>query len=312
MDDSFLDRRQSITTPTSILGSLRWPSRPEFIDGNVSWTYMVENSTESFAVQVGQADNGRPHPFEVWVTGAEQPRVIGAVVKTLSADMRTQDRSWLALKIQSLMSVTDKRDIELPFPGQSVRCSSASEAVGAVVSYRLRQLGVASLGHGESTPLIDALFSAVEPASGPEGTLSWTVDVQNASSRDDFTMFVKEAQTSEGRLPIAVRLAGQYPADLDGLCALLSIDMRIVDVAWIGMKLAKLLDYIEPMGSFFARVPSTRTSSMQPSVVAYLARLLLYRYQQLGLLTAEGKAVRPLGVMVNAPSDPKHVVRLVA
>lgn len=312
MDDSSLDRRQSIATPTPILGSLRWPGRPEFIEGNVCWTYMVECDTEPFAVQIGQTDNGGPHPFEVWATGAEQPRAIGAVAKTLSADMRTQDRAWLDLKLRSLVSVTDGRNITLPFPDQPFRCTSASAALGAVIGYRLRQLGVESPDHGEATPLVDALYSAMEPASGPEGTLSWTVDVQNASSRDDFTIFVKEAQTESGRLPIAVRLAGQYPADLDGLCALLSIDMRIVDVAWIGMKLAKLIDYVEPMGSFFARVPGTGKSELQPSVVAYLAKLLLYRYQQLGLLTLEGKAVRPLGVMVDVPADPVNVVRLAA
>jgi ribonucleoside-diphosphate reductase alpha chain len=274
---------------------------------------MVECDPESFGVQVGQADNGRPHPFECWAVGTEQPRAIGAVAKTLSADMRAQDRAWLQLKLQALMAVTDGRDITLPFPGQPVRCSSASAALAAVVGYRIRQLGVESPAEGEPTPLIDALYSAMEPASGPEGTLSWTVDVENPNSKDFFTIFVKEAMTEDGgRLPIAVRLAGRYPADLDGLCELLSLDMRIVDVAWIGMKLAKLTDYQEAMGSFIARVPGTAASEMQPSVVAYMAKLLLYRYQQLGLLTAEGKSVRPLGVMVHVPGDPENVVRLAA
>ena len=34
-------------------------------------------------------------PFEVWVNGAEQPRGLGAVAKTLSMDMRAKDAAWL-------------------------------------------------------------------------------------------------------------------------------------------------------------------------------------------------------------------------
>ena len=39
-------------------------------------------------------ENGTPHPFEVWVNGSEQPRGLGALAKTLSMDMRANDRAW--------------------------------------------------------------------------------------------------------------------------------------------------------------------------------------------------------------------------
>jgi hypothetical protein len=36
----------------------------------------------------------------VWVNGADQPRGLGAVAKTLSMDMRANDRGWLKLKLE--------------------------------------------------------------------------------------------------------------------------------------------------------------------------------------------------------------------
>jgi hypothetical protein len=53
----------------------------------------------------------------------------------------------------------------------------------------------------------------------------------------------------------ALAFPGNYPRALDGLARLLSLDMRVVDPAWIGMKLRKLLNYAEPLGHFMAFVP---------------------------------------------------------
>jgi hypothetical protein len=44
---------------------------------------------------------------------------------------------------------------------------------------------------------------------------------------------------------------------MDGLCKALSLDMRVYDPAWIGMKLRKLLNYGEPNGEFMARIPGS-------------------------------------------------------
>ena len=37
--------------------------------------------------------------------------------------------------------------------------------------------------------------------------------------------------------------------------------MRVIDPAWIGMKLRKLLNYAEPLGHFMAFVLACRTAS---------------------------------------------------
>ncbi len=301
------NHRTIVAMPSPILGSLRWPNRPQLPEGNPCWTYLVEGLRDQYAVAVGHVQNGRPHPFEVWVLASEQPRCLGAVAKTLSADMRTQDRSWLNMKLDVLASVTGECAIELALGNDRVLASSNSAALARVVQYRLNRLEVANPEVGEASPLVDAMLPVRDV--GHEGTLSWTADIKNPSSGDDFTVFLPEVQTEDGQhRPVAVRLSGRYPRDLDGLAALLTMDMAVVDVAWIGMKLRKLLDYDEPMGAFFAKAPGSGRSERYPSIVAYLARLIIHRFATLGLLTAAGYPVVEMGVMVSVPGDASNVV----
>jgi ribonucleoside-diphosphate reductase alpha chain len=92
-------------------------------------------------------------------------------------------------------------------------------------------------------------------------------------------------------------LSGEYPRALDGLCKMLSLDMRVLDPAWIGMKLRKLLNYPEPLGDFMAFVPGQRKQQSFPSTVSYLARLIIHRYSMLGLLSEDGYPVREMGIL---------------
>ena len=97
--------------------------------------------------------------------------------------------------------------------------------------------------------------------------------------------------------PYSLWLSGHYPRALDGLARILSLDMRVVDPAWIGMKLRKLLDYSEPLGDFMAFVPGERRQQTWPSTVAYLARLVIHRYAMLGVLDERGFPTREMGVL---------------
>jgi len=108
--------------------------------------------------------------------------------------------------------------------------------------------------------------------------------------------------------PYSVWLSGNYPRALDGLTKLLSLDMRVVDPAWIGMKLRKLLDYPEPLGDFMAFVPGTRKQANYPSTVAYLAHLIIHRYAMLGLLDENGFPVQQMGIL-QAPEEASNSVR---
>ena len=285
--------------PQPVLASLRWPGRPDLTEGNPAWTYMIDAPTGRFALFVGHVEEGgRSFPFEIWVNGAEQPRGLGAVAKTLSMDMRADDRAWLKMKLDVLASTVGDDGFDMRFPphGEKKRVPGIVSALAQVVRWRCDQLHAFD-GKGAS-PVLDHMFSIEEPRTGTEGTLSWTVDIANPASGEEFVLGMKEIAMPDGTTrPYSVWLSGHYPRALDGLTRILSLDMRVVDVAWIGMKLRKLLDYSEPLGDFMAFVPGERRQQNWPSTVAYLARLVIHRYAMLGLLDERGYPTREMGVL---------------
>ncbi len=282
------DRRIRLDrVPDPALASLRWPGRPDLPDGNPSWTYMLEHpGGAKFALFIGHLEHpDGPYPFEVWVNGAEQPRGLGAVAKTLSMDMRVDDRAWLKSKLDAMMKLAsdDAFDLRMPPKGEPRRVPGLVAGVATLVNYRLERLG--TFRHPGRSPVLDALMSVKEPKTGADGTMSWTVDIANAATGDEFALGLKELVLPNGeRRPYSIWLAGEYPRVLDGLCLLLSMDMRVIDPAWIGAKLRKLLDYPEPMGDFIAWVPGEHRQQVWPSTIAYMARLVIHRYAMLGIL----------------------------
>jgi ribonucleoside-diphosphate reductase alpha chain len=294
------NRRLAIKSlPQPVLTSLRWPGRPEMPEGNLAWTYMIESPFGRFALFVGQVEEaGRAFPFEVWVNGAEQPRGLGAVAKTLSMDMRADDREWLRMKLEGLASTVGDDSFDLRFPphGEMRKVPGVVSAMAQIVRWRCEQLK--AFEGVKRTPVLDHMFSVDEPRTGTDGTLSWTVDVVNPASGDEFVLGLKEIQLPDGTTrPYSIWLSGHYPRALDGLTRILSLDMRVVDPAWIGMKLRKLLDYSEPLGDFMAFVPGERRQQTWPSTMAYVARLVIHRYAMLGILDERGYPTREMGIL---------------
>ena len=295
------DRRIRLEkAPHPPLASLRWPGRPELSNGNPCWTYAVRHPLGDFAVFIGHIENGPSYPFEVWVNGSEQPRGLGAIAKTLSMDMRAQDRQWLDVKLSALQKAggDDAFDMAMPPSGEKVRVPSLVSGFAKLIRYRCNELGAFADDGKRKTPVVDALIGLKEPKAGPDGTLSWTVDVVNHNTGDDCVLFLKELVMPDGeRRPYSMWLSGVYPHVLDGLCKALSLDMRVCDLAWIGMKLRKLLNYAETNGSFMARIPGSDKAQTWPSTIAYLAQLMIHRYAMLGLLTEEGYPVAHVGIL---------------
>lgn len=299
------NKRLSIKSlPAPVLASLRWPGRPEMPDGNLAWTYMLNTPTGGFALFVGQfGTNGGTFPFEVWVNGADQPRGLGAVAKTLSMDMRANDRGWLKLKLETLSRTVGEKSFEMPFPphGEKKLMPGVVSAFAQVVNYRCEKLG--AFETEGTTPVLDTLFSLDEPKTGTDGTLSWTVDIYNPATSEEFVLGLKEITLPDGvTRPYSMWLSGNYPRALDGLSRILSLDMRVMDPAWIGMKLRKLLDYPEPLGDFMAFIPGTKRQQNYPSTVAYIAQLMIHRYAMLGVLDEKGYPMREMGIL-EAPRD---------
>jgi ribonucleoside-diphosphate reductase alpha chain len=296
--------------PEPVLASLRWPGRPELPEGNLAWTYMIDSPFGRFALFVGHVDmEGRAFPFEVWVNGAEQPRGLGAVAKTISMDMRANDRAWLKMKLDVLAQTVGDDSFDMRFPphGEKRKVPGVVSALAQVVRWRCEQLH--ALESSGSSPVLDHMFSVDEPRTGTDGTLSWTVDIENPASGDEFVLGLKEIQLPDGGTrPYSIWLSGHYPRALDGLTRILSLDMRVIDPAWIGMKLRKLLDYSEPLGDFMAFVPGERRQQNWPSTVAYLARLVIHRYAMLGLLDERGYPTREMGILEAPRSDAEPAV----
>jgi len=298
------DRRIRLDkAPKPPLASLRWPGRPELPNGNPSWTYSVRHSLGNFAVFIGHIhndDNGTLYPFEVWVNGGEQPRGLGAVAKTLSMDMRTHDRSWLDMKLRALerASGDDAFAMAMPPGGEKLTVPSLVAGFAKLVRYRCNELCTFADVIGAPTPVVDALIGKKEPKAGVDGTMSWTVDIKNHATGDDFCLFLKELVMPDGqRRPYSMWLAGEYPRVFDGLCKALSLDMWVLDCAWIGMKLRKLLSYSESNGSFLARIPGFEKSQTWPSTIAYVAQLMIHRYAMLGILTEQGHPLTNVGIL---------------
>ena len=304
------NRRLALAAPrVPVLASLRWPGRPELPGGNPSWTYMIEHPFGHFALFVGESareESMRPQPFEVWINGAEQPRGLGALAKTLSMDLRADDAAWLQLKLDALATVSEEHPFEMPFPphGERRLFPGVVAATAGVIRWRCEQLGVLPPDNKAATPVIDALFARDEPHTDTSGTLAWAVDIDNPASGERFTVTLKEvtlpgADGAPVTRPCALALSGTYPRALDGLARLLSLDMRVIDPAWIGMKLRKLLNYAEPLGHFMAFIPGQRRQQTWPSTVAYLARLVIHRYAMLGVLDESGLPLREMGVLAS-------------
>ena len=321
-DESDPDRRLRLEKiPEPALASLRWRRRPRPTGGNPAWTYFVEHNLGGFAVFVGHLEtNPSSHtkdihdsdpnkksgrrPFEVWVNGAEQPRGLAALAKSLSMDMRSNDRGWLETKLKSLMKAQGDDGFALSMPpnGDRVHVPSLVAGFARLIHYRCMELG--AFENEGDTPVLDALMSPKEPKTGTDGTLSWTVDIHNPATNDDFVMGLKELTLPNGqRRPYSVWLSGEYPRVLDGLCKCLSFDMRVVDPAWVGAKLRQLLDFPEPRGDFLAWVPGEKRKISYPSTIAYLCRLILHRYSMLGILDEDGFPVDDMGVMVEYESE---------
>jgi ribonucleoside-diphosphate reductase alpha chain len=302
--DFIFDQDRRITleaTPTPALASLRWPGRPKLTDGSEGWvSQVVKHPLGTFVIFVSHTTNGHNHPFEVWVNGAEQPRGLGALAKSLSMDMRTQDAVWVRMKLEMLMKTAGDDAFDMPMPpdGETKRMPSLVAAFAHLLKYRIEALGSLDASADSTTPMMDALFAKKEPKTGTDGTMSWTVDIDNAGTGDDFVVGLKELMLPGGqRRPYSMWLSGVYPRALDGLCKVLSLDMRVIDPAWIGMKLRKLLNFGEPLGDFMARVPGGIKMESYPSTVSYVAKLIIHRYAMLGILDEHGYPIQHMGVM---------------
>ena len=190
---------------------------------------MIEHPGGEFALFVGHVEEeGSAFPFEVWVNGASS--------RAASARWRRRCR-WTcapttARGSRSSSTRSRRRRATTPSRCPSRRtasgssCRASSPAFAQVVRWRCEQLGALDekspdllSPEGRPHPVLDAMFAVEEPRTGTDGTLSWTVDVRNPASGDDFVLGLKEITLPDGiTRPYSMWLSGHYPRALDGLC----------------------------------------------------------------------------------------------
>src|SRR5690606_37924855 len=122
------------------LASLRWPSRPALPAGASGWvSETIRTPQGDFAVVVADQANV---PFEVWVLGGQPPRGLDAIAKTLSTDMRANDRGRLRKKLSVLArAYGDGFNMPMPPDGRMQLVPSATAALAKLVEWRYNALG---------------------------------------------------------------------------------------------------------------------------------------------------------------------------
>ena len=158
---------------------------------------MIDHPHGDFALFVGELPveagehRRKAFPFEVWVNGAEQPRGLGALAKTLSMDMRANDARVAAAEARRAgrPSPSD-RSFEMPFPPHGERRLSRawSPRTAAVLRWRCEQLGALPQKAGARRRCSTRCSACEEPSTGTDGTLAWTVDIANPATGEEFVL----------------------------------------------------------------------------------------------------------------------------
>jgi ribonucleoside-diphosphate reductase alpha chain len=245
------------------------PAGPSCRRGNPAWTFMVRHPLADFALFVGELS-----PEE---GGAASPLRCGSMATSSRAawvrwprpcrwTCAANDAAWLQLKLDALATVAEERPFEMPFPphGETRLFPGVVAATAAVHALALRAARCASAQPGRChagdrrhvQPRRTPHRHQRHPGLGggrrqPGHRRSLHADAQGSEPAHG-----PRAAPSRGPAPWPSR--GNYPKAMDGLARVLSLDMRVIDPAWIGMKLRKLLNYAEPLGHFMAFVPGAQ------------------------------------------------------
>lgn len=236
-----------------------------------------------FKIHVNYHVERENYPIEVWVNGESIPRGLDVVARLISEDMKIKDTRWIEFKLNSLEKANGLEFYtQFYWEKEPTLVKSPVSALAKVLKYFYAKIDTI---YKDSHSYVDYILFDKEPKTNTYGTLSWTVDIKNPSTQDDFVLFVKELELEDGSIrPYSVWFAGEYPKTFDAISRLLSLDMRVTDTTWIKEKLLKLTKYKEAQGDFFAPIPGEKKQKSYPSTLAYVAHLLLYRYEELSLI----------------------------
>lgn len=314
------DRRLTIKPSWGVVEKTRrFPKRPYATSGHDSRIYEVRSQEirpdgsprVRFFMSISHSEDHTP--FEVFVFGDRRPRCGEPLAKVLSKVMHLADPHFLAHHLEALKHVAGER-FSLVMPDQQgvLVVPSAASAIAHLIEFRARELGYFAAGGAHDSPLLDAMASREEPRTGAAGGRARYFTIQNPMCEmpEDFDLVIKEAELPDGTpFPIAVTASGKhYRHEWDGVLDVLSIGMRVCDPKWISALLSILGDFRALEGGFWADVPGSDKQQCYPSLIAYVARLILGRYQAHGILGADGEpaalsAMSQMGLFEFDPTD---------
>lgn len=297
--DDHPDRKVTIPKPINVLETLSSQKRPETPFGSVAHNYYV-GKEQPFLVSISQQtlEDGTVRPFEIWITGSA-PSALSALAKNLSMDCRLSDTSYLANKLESLKKTTGN-PITFDLNGKTLKAKSEVSALAQIIEQHYITLNAFSEPSEHSA--MNALFSKKEKKVGADGTMAFVVDVKNPATSEDFKLFLPELEIDGVVRPYSVWAAGDFPLAMKGIMKSLSIDLRVMDLQFVEKKLNSLKSYEEPNGSALFFIPGKAKQKLYPSTLAYVADVIYYRFQMLGLFSPTQEVEHDFGSIAQSGS----------
>lgn len=299
------DRRLKLdAVQTPVAKSLRWQHRPRIVEGNDARVFEIRSPDYKFYVVVSYVRNGSAYPFEVLVAG-NAPRGLNVLAKSISMDMRSNDRGFLKRKLEAIAK-TEGNAFDMTMPnGVEVSVPSVVAAFARLVHYQCEQLGAFSEENlAKETSLLDAMMSKRPPKTTPDGGVAWYCDIHNQQTGDKFKLFLPELELVNGKKrPYEIWFDGVFPLEsFRGLAKSLSLDLQVNCDDWARRKVRQL-NISENKGDFWATIPGSDKSKSYPSTWAYIAAVMLYRFQKLGLLDEEGNVGNSNVVLIHRDGE---------
>lgn len=310
------DRQMILATKEGDIQPVRFPSRPRSINGFQAWVsdFIVVDEEQKFALSISHYINGITHPFEVFAMGQEQPPSASLICQMLSKVLSTNDKPFIKHYLSSLKRAGGKAfESTLPYTGETYTAKSVGSAIAQVVEAHCQHIGYFNDQDDDlESPMLNAMTSRTEQKSKGQGGLAAFDDVFNSLAGHDFPIFIKEAWLeSEGQnVPISVWFGTQQaPPDSDAILKILSLSMRQRDLRWPAMFLKILRSHVDFGKEYGFGSVGDKKPTFYASTWAYVADLIIYRYQQLGIFDAEGKHLLQASLFVAEEPDVVTIIQ---
>lgn len=221
--------------------------------GNDAWTHKIP-SADPCQLFLAEKDNT---PFQIWLVNqkGETPADMELFSRALSLDLQQE----MALKVQEKLNVLAGirgQQFKMAFPPTGERRDMFGVVNAIAQLVQLKGNFLQALEYDDRSEIAGDV---------------WTVDILNPHTQQVFQLNVAEPVVDGRKFPSSVWLSGEYPEILEGICALLSVDMKDRDMARITVKLRTLLDIPQEVA----------TNEFSPTLTCageYIAFLVLKRF----------------------------------